>query len=72
MSGQAVVTGIGVTAPNGIGAHDYWDAVRGGRSGIGPITRFDASGYPVALAGRSPSARPNGTCPSGSCRRATG
>ncbi|MEV4005014.1 ketosynthase chain-length factor [Actinomadura sp. NPDC049753] len=54
MSGQAVVTGIGVTAPNGIGAHDYWDAVRGGRSGIGPITRFDASGYPVALAGEIP------------------
>lgn len=54
MSGQAVVTGIGVTAPNGIGAHDYWDAVRGGRSGIGPITRFDTAGYPVALAGEIP------------------
>ncbi|MEV0667860.1 ketosynthase chain-length factor [Actinomadura luteofluorescens] len=54
MSGQAVVTGLGVTAPNGIGPHEYWDAVRGGRSGIGPITRFDASGYPVALAGEIP------------------
>ncbi|RFS81291.1 ketosynthase chain-length factor [Actinomadura spongiicola] len=54
MSGQAVVTGLGVTAPNGIGVHEYWDAVRDGRSGLGAITRFDASGYPVAVAGEIP------------------
>lgn len=54
MSGQAVVTGLGVTAPNGIGVHEYWDAVRDGRSGLGTITRFDASGYPVAVAGEIP------------------
>nr|CAB72143.1 putative polyketide synthase [Streptomyces ambofaciens] len=48
---QALVTGIGITAPNGLGAPAYWDALLSGRSGLGPITRFDASGYPVRIAG---------------------
>jgi act minimal PKS chain-length factor (CLF/KS beta) len=48
---EAVVTGIGVVAPNGVGVERYWRASLAGRSGIGPITRFDASGYPVRLAG---------------------
>jgi len=51
MTTEAVVTGIGVTAPNGLGTQTWWDAVLQGRSGIRPITRFDASGYPVRLAG---------------------
>jgi act minimal PKS chain-length factor (CLF/KS beta) len=48
----AVITGIGVIAPNGIGVAQYWDAVLSGRSGIGPISRFDPSPYPVRLAGQ--------------------
>src|SRR5437763_868970 len=48
---SAVVTGIGITAPNGIGVDAYWSATVSGRSAIGPITRFDASPYPVRLAG---------------------
>ncbi|MFE0131915.1 ketosynthase chain-length factor [Streptomyces sp. NPDC059037] len=47
----AVVTGLGVAAPNGLGVAPYWSAVLRGESGIGPLTRFDASGYPVRLAG---------------------
>jgi act minimal PKS chain-length factor (CLF/KS beta) len=47
----AVVSGMGVVAPNGIGVEPYWSAVLRGESGIGPITRFDASPYPVRLAG---------------------
>ncbi|MFJ9775886.1 beta-ketoacyl synthase N-terminal-like domain-containing protein [Kitasatospora sp. NPDC101157] len=46
-----VVTGIGVVAPNGLGTEAWWQAVRRGENGIGPITRFDASGYPARLAG---------------------
>ncbi|GAA2879365.1 actinorhodin polyketide putative beta-ketoacyl synthase 2 [Actinoplanes cyaneus] len=46
------VTGIGVIAPNGLGAQQYWDATLEGRSGIAPLTRFDASAYPAALAGQ--------------------
>lgn len=51
---QAVVTGIGVAAPNGFGARAWWDAVLRGENGIGPLTRFDASGYPARLAGEVP------------------
>ena len=51
MSVATVVTGLGVAAPNGLGAAAYWSAVRRGDSGIGPITRFDARRYPGSLAG---------------------
>ncbi|MFJ9686156.1 ketosynthase chain-length factor [Streptomyces bacillaris] len=51
---RAVVTGIGVTAPNGLGTEAYWAAARSGKSGIGRITRFDPSGYPARLAGEVP------------------
>lgn len=51
MTRNAVITGVGVTAPNGLGTEAYWAATLAGRSGIGPITRFDSSGYPFALAG---------------------
>ncbi|TDE34862.1 ketosynthase chain-length factor [Actinomadura sp. 6K520] len=51
MTARAVVTGIGVVAPNGFGVADYWAATCGGKSGIGRITRFDPSGYPARLAG---------------------
>ncbi|MEU0759843.1 ketosynthase chain-length factor [Streptomyces microflavus] len=51
---RAVVTGLGITAPNGLGAEAYWDAVRVGKSGIGRITRFDPSQYPARLAGEVP------------------
>ncbi|WP_317441807.1 beta-ketoacyl synthase N-terminal-like domain-containing protein [Streptomyces collinus] len=53
-TGAAVVTGIGVAAPNGLGAAAWWAAVLRGESGIGPVTLFDASGYPVRLAGEVP------------------
>ncbi|MFI7300090.1 ketosynthase chain-length factor [Streptomyces sp. NPDC050121] len=51
MTTTAVVTGVGVLAPNGIGAEQYWSATLRGESGIGRISRFDASSYPSRLAG---------------------
>ncbi|MEV0381377.1 ketosynthase chain-length factor [Nonomuraea sp. NPDC050643] len=48
---SAVVTGLGVVAPNGMGAEEYWSAVCDGKSGIDRIRRFDCTGYPVTLAG---------------------
>ncbi|WP_335937260.1 ketosynthase chain-length factor [Streptomyces sp. PTD5-9] len=51
MNAVAVVTGLGVAAPNGLGAREYWPAVLAGRSGIGRISRFDPSSYPAQLAG---------------------
>ncbi|MFB7655094.1 MULTISPECIES: ketosynthase chain-length factor [unclassified Streptomyces] len=49
-----VVTGIGVTAPNGLGTEAWWAATLRGESGIRPLTRFDASRYPVRIAGEIP------------------
>ncbi|MEU2915695.1 ketosynthase chain-length factor [Streptomyces massasporeus] len=48
---RTLVTGLGVAAPNGLGAEAYWDSTRAGRSGIRQITRFDPSAYPAQLAG---------------------
>jgi minimal PKS chain-length factor (CLF/KS beta) len=51
---RAVVTGIGVTAPNGLGTRAFWQATCAGESGIAAVRRFDASGYPARLAGEVP------------------
>ncbi|MFD6421247.1 ketosynthase chain-length factor [Streptomyces sp. NPDC060198] len=51
---SVVVTGLGVASPNGLGTKDYWAATRGGKSGIGRLTRFDPSPYPARLAGEVP------------------
>ncbi|HET7016195.1 MAG TPA: ketosynthase chain-length factor [Streptosporangiaceae bacterium] len=51
MISPPVVTGIGAVAPNGLGTAQYWDAICAGTSGIRPVSRFDASGYPSKLAG---------------------
>ncbi|MGB6837129.1 MAG: beta-ketoacyl synthase N-terminal-like domain-containing protein, partial [Dehalococcoidia bacterium] len=47
---RVVVTGIGAVSPLGPDAESSWQAMLAGRSGIGPITLFDASGYPVRIA----------------------
>jgi act minimal PKS chain-length factor (CLF/KS beta) len=54
VSTSVVVTGVGVAAPNGLGVSEYWAATRAGVSGIGEITRFDATNYPSRLAGEVP------------------
>ncbi|MEU3372397.1 ketosynthase chain-length factor [Streptomyces sp. NPDC006711] len=51
MSAKAVITGIGVATPNGLGVDDFWAATRVGKNAIDRITRFDASSYPSQLAG---------------------
>lgn len=51
VNASAVVTGLGVAAPNGLGVEEYWAATLEGRSGIRRITRFDPSDYPSRLAG---------------------
>ena len=48
---RAVVTGIGVVAPTGIGTPAYWEATRAGKSGIERITHFDPSSYKTQFAG---------------------
>jgi 3-oxoacyl-[acyl-carrier-protein] synthase II len=51
MTQKVVVTGIGPVTPVGIGRDSFWDALLLGRSGIGEITQFDASDFPVRIAG---------------------
>ena len=53
MRGVAI-TGLGVVAPNGVGKEAFWSACVNGRSGVGPIRTFDASGHPVKFAAEVP------------------
>jgi act minimal PKS chain-length factor (CLF/KS beta) len=54
MSGNPVVTGIGVLAPTGIGLDEHWSATLRGETAIGPLQRFDPSTYPIRLGGEVP------------------
>ena len=51
MSRRVVVTGVGLVSPVGMGAQANWDALCAGTSGIGPITRFDATAFSTRFAG---------------------
>ena len=51
MARRVVVTGMGLISPLGIGVEKNWRAVCEGKSGIGLITRFDTSDFPVKIAG---------------------
>jgi len=48
---RVVITGVGAMTPLGLTAADHWQGLINGRSGIGPITLFDASTLPVKVAG---------------------
>ncbi len=48
---RVVVTGLGVVSPLGTGLEKNWTALTNGQSGIGPITKFDATDFPVRFAG---------------------
>jgi len=48
---RVVITGLGILAPNGIGIEAFWESLLAGRSGIGPITLFDASDLESRIAG---------------------
>ncbi len=51
MKKRVVITGVGAVSPLGNDAESLWDGLLEGRSGIGPITAFDTTDYPVTFAG---------------------
>lgn len=51
---RVVVTGVGLVSPLGDGTSLTWQGLLEGRSGVGPITRFDATEYPSRIAGEVP------------------
>ena len=50
MRRRVVITGLGAITPIGLGMQEFWNGVRQGKTGFGPITKFDASGYKCRLA----------------------
>ena len=51
MERRVVITGLGVVSPVGTGVEKFWNSLLEGKSGIAPITRFDAADFPVKIAG---------------------
>lgn len=54
MSKEAVITGVGVVTPAGIGVNSFWEGVSSGRSFISPLTRFDPTRFASKMAGVVP------------------
>src|SRR4051794_17661491 len=48
---RVVISGMGVLAPNGTGLKAYWESLLSGKSGVGPITLFDATNFRSRIAG---------------------
>jgi 3-oxoacyl-[acyl-carrier-protein] synthase II len=49
---RVAITGLGAVTPLGNDAASTWESLVAGRSGVGPLTVFDSSGYPVRIAGQ--------------------
>jgi 3-oxoacyl-[acyl-carrier-protein] synthase II len=66
---RAVITGLGAITPIGNDARSTWEAAVAGRSGVGFIETFDASGFPVRIAAEVKGFDPGGLVPAKEARR---
>ena len=48
---RVAVTGVGLVSPLGVGTQANWEAILSGKSGIGPITKFDVSAFSCRIGG---------------------
>ena len=66
---RVVITGLGIVSPIGYGVEENWENITAGKSGIGPITLFDTSGFSVTIAGEVDSFNPTDFLPEKDARR---
>jgi 3-oxoacyl-[acyl-carrier-protein] synthase II len=66
---RAVITGLGLVSPLGMGVEENWNNVVQGKSGIGLITRFDASNFQTRIAGEVKDFRPEDFIPKKELRK---
>ncbi len=66
---RVVITGLGLVSPVGIGVEENWSNLVAGKSGIGPITLFDASGCASQIAGEVKNFRPEEFIPKKDLRK---
>lgn len=66
---RVVITGLGLVTPVGIGVEESWEGLCAGKSGIGEITRFDASNFATRIAGEVKDFHPQDFLPKKEARR---
>lgn len=66
---RVAITGFGAVTPVGLDAPSTWEAAVAGRSGVGWIESFDASGYPVRIAAEATGFDPSALIPPKEARR---
>ncbi len=69
MEKRVVITGLGLVTPLGIGVNETWTALCAGKSGIGEITRFDATQYETKIAGEVKNFNPEDFMPKKEAKR---
>lgn len=60
---RVVITGIGLVTPNGIGNEATWRGALAAETGVGPITLFDAAGFPCRIAAEVKGFKPEAFIP---------
>jgi len=66
---RVVITGVGLVTPLGVGVAPTWEALCAGKSGIGEISRFDASSFPSRIAGEVKAFHPEDFIPKKDAKR---
>lgn len=69
MNRRVVVTGLGLVTPLGIGVKESWEALCAGKSGVGEITRFDASAFQTKIAAEVKNFEPEDFLPKKDAKR---